>query len=49
MLGAVAGLVSREGVAVRGAEAAGVSFPGFFDLLESLAVRGLPAEDDTRR
>lgn len=36
MLGAVAGLVSREGVDVRGADAAAVSFPGFFELLESL-------------
>jgi 3-phosphoshikimate 1-carboxyvinyltransferase len=36
MLGAVAGLVSREGVEVRGAEAAGISFPGFFDLLASV-------------
>ncbi|MBA2385121.1 MAG: hypothetical protein H0V68_10740, partial [Actinobacteria bacterium] len=45
MLGAVAGLVSREGVAVRDAESAAVSFPGFFDLLESLAVRGIPPED----
>lgn len=29
MLGAVAGLASREGVEVRGIEAAGVSYPGF--------------------
>jgi 3-phosphoshikimate 1-carboxyvinyltransferase len=36
MLGAVAGLASREGVEVGGAEAVTVSFPGFFDLLESL-------------
>jgi 3-phosphoshikimate 1-carboxyvinyltransferase len=36
MLGAVAGLVSREGVEVEGAEVAAVSFPGFFDLLDSL-------------
>jgi 3-phosphoshikimate 1-carboxyvinyltransferase len=36
MLGAIAGLVSREGVEVEGAEAAGVSFPGFYDLLDSL-------------
>ncbi|HZO50382.1 MAG TPA: 3-phosphoshikimate 1-carboxyvinyltransferase [Gaiellaceae bacterium] len=36
MLGAVAGLVSREGVAIRGADAASVSFPGFFELLDSL-------------
>ena len=33
MLGAVAGLVSREGVRLEGAEAAAVSFPGFFELL----------------
>jgi 3-phosphoshikimate 1-carboxyvinyltransferase len=39
MLGAVAGLVSREGVRLEGAEAVGVSFPGFFDLLESVTER----------
>ena len=36
MLGAVAGLASREGVDVEGAEVVAVSFPGFFDLLDSL-------------
>ncbi len=36
MLGAIAGLASREGVEVEGAESAAVSFPGFYDLLESL-------------
>ena len=36
MLGAVAGLASRDGVEVKGAESVGVSFPGFFDLLDSL-------------
>jgi 3-phosphoshikimate 1-carboxyvinyltransferase len=36
ILGAIAGLVSREGVEVRGAETAAVSFPGFYDLLDSL-------------
>jgi 3-phosphoshikimate 1-carboxyvinyltransferase len=36
MLGAVAGLVSREGVDLQGAESAAVSFPGFFDVLDSL-------------
>ena len=36
MLGAVAGLASREGVELRGAEAAGVSYPGFFDDLGRL-------------
>ena len=39
MLGAVAGLVSREGVEVGGAEAVAISFPGFFDLLDSVSVR----------
>jgi 3-phosphoshikimate 1-carboxyvinyltransferase len=36
MLGAVAGLSSREGVELRGAEAVDASFPGFFDLLGQL-------------
>ena len=36
MLGAVAGLASREGVEVRGFEAAGVSYPGFARDLDSL-------------
>ena len=39
MLAAVAGLVSREGVDVGGAEAVAISFPGFFDLLESVSRR----------
>jgi 3-phosphoshikimate 1-carboxyvinyltransferase len=39
MLGAIAGLVSREGVEVGGAEAAAISFPGFFALLDSVAQR----------
>jgi 3-phosphoshikimate 1-carboxyvinyltransferase len=39
MLGAIAGLVSQEGVRLEGAEAVDVSFPGFFDLLDSLAQR----------
>jgi 3-phosphoshikimate 1-carboxyvinyltransferase len=39
MLAAVGGLVSQEGVRVRGAEAAAVSFPGFYELLDSLACR----------
>jgi 3-phosphoshikimate 1-carboxyvinyltransferase len=39
MLGAVAGLVSREGVRIEGDEAVAISFPGFFDLVESVAVR----------
>jgi len=37
MLGAVAGAVSREGVRLEDADSVGVSFPGFFELLDSLA------------
>jgi 3-phosphoshikimate 1-carboxyvinyltransferase len=37
MLGAVAGLASREGVEVEGVEVAAVSYPGFEDDLASLA------------
>jgi 3-phosphoshikimate 1-carboxyvinyltransferase len=39
MLGAVAGLVSREGVEIGDAEAVAISFPGFFDLVESVTKR----------
>jgi 3-phosphoshikimate 1-carboxyvinyltransferase len=39
MLGAIAGIVSREGVRLEGAESAAISFPGFFDLLESVIKR----------
>ena len=39
MLGAVAGTVSREGVALEGDEAASLSFPGFYDLLDRVALR----------
>jgi 3-phosphoshikimate 1-carboxyvinyltransferase len=39
MLAAVAGLVSREGVRIEGAESVGVSFPDFFAMLDSIAVR----------
>jgi 3-phosphoshikimate 1-carboxyvinyltransferase len=39
MLGAVTGLASRDGVEVLGADAVAISFPGFFDLLDSLAQR----------
>ena len=39
MLGAVAGVASREGVEVEGFESVGVSFPGFHDLLEQLTRR----------
>jgi 3-phosphoshikimate 1-carboxyvinyltransferase len=37
MLGAVAGLSSREGVEIAGADAVETSFPGFFALLDQLA------------
>ena len=39
MVGALAGLISREGVEVEGAECVTVSFPGFFEVLDSLGVR----------
>jgi 3-phosphoshikimate 1-carboxyvinyltransferase len=39
MLGAIGGLVSREGARIEGAESVSVSFPGFFDLLESVTQR----------
>jgi 3-phosphoshikimate 1-carboxyvinyltransferase len=39
MLGAIAGIVSRDGVEVGGSEAVAISFPGFFDLLESVSRR----------
>ena len=37
MLGAVAGVASREGVELRGAEAVETSFPWFYDVLEQVA------------
>jgi 3-phosphoshikimate 1-carboxyvinyltransferase len=39
MLAAIAGLVSREGVRIEGAESVAVSFPDFFPMLDSLAAR----------
>jgi 3-phosphoshikimate 1-carboxyvinyltransferase len=39
MLGAIAGLASREGVDVLGAEIVAISFPGFFELLDSVTRR----------
>jgi 3-phosphoshikimate 1-carboxyvinyltransferase len=39
MLGAVAGLVSQQGVDVQGADAVAISFPGFVELLESVTRR----------
>jgi 3-phosphoshikimate 1-carboxyvinyltransferase len=39
MLAAVAGLVSRDGVELKGAESVVISFPGFFDLVDSVTRR----------
>jgi len=39
MVGAVAGVASREGVDLRGSEAVAVSFPGFYELLDSVTQR----------
>jgi 3-phosphoshikimate 1-carboxyvinyltransferase len=39
MLGAVAGLASRDGVQIEGAETVAISFPGFYDLLEQIVQR----------
>jgi 3-phosphoshikimate 1-carboxyvinyltransferase len=39
MLGAVAGLASREGVDIEGADTAAISFPGFYELLDSVTRR----------
>ena len=39
MLGGTAGVVSREGVRVEGADAVAASFPGFFELLDEVARR----------
>jgi 3-phosphoshikimate 1-carboxyvinyltransferase len=39
MLGAIAGLASREGVEIGGADTAAISFPGFYDLLEGVVRR----------
>jgi 3-phosphoshikimate 1-carboxyvinyltransferase len=37
MLGAIAGVASREGVELRGAEVVETSFPGFFEVLDGIA------------
>ena len=39
MLGGIAGVVSREGAGVAGADAVAASFPGFFDVLDDVARR----------
>ena len=43
MLGAIAGLVSSDGVEIEDADAVAVSFPGFFDLLDSLRATSVSA------
>jgi 3-phosphoshikimate 1-carboxyvinyltransferase len=48
MLGAVAGLASREGVRIDNGEAVSVSFPGFFEMLEELR-RASAVEQPDRR
>jgi 3-phosphoshikimate 1-carboxyvinyltransferase len=48
MLGAVAGLASREGVRIDDAGAVAVSFPGFFGMLDELRRTSAVAEDDRR-
>jgi len=39
MLGAIAGLASRDGVQIEGAETAAISFPGFYELLDTVVQR----------
>jgi 3-phosphoshikimate 1-carboxyvinyltransferase len=39
MLGGIVGLVSRHGVTIENADCVDVSFPGFFEVLEAIAVR----------
>jgi 3-phosphoshikimate 1-carboxyvinyltransferase len=39
MLGAIAGVSSREGVEIEGADTVAISFPGFFDLLQQISHR----------
>jgi 3-phosphoshikimate 1-carboxyvinyltransferase len=48
MLGAVAGLASREGVRIEDADAVAVSFPGFFGMLEELRRASAVEEPDRR-
>ena len=48
MLGAVAGLASRESVRIEDAEAVGVSFPGFFEMIDELRRTSVVVEDERR-
>ena len=43
MLGAIAGLVSSDGVEIEDAESVAVSFPGFFDLIDTLRATSVSA------
>jgi 3-phosphoshikimate 1-carboxyvinyltransferase len=45
MLGGIAGVLSREGVEIAGAECVAVSFPDFFELLEEVARRDFTPEE----
>ena len=48
MLGAVAGLASREGVRIDDAQAVAVSFPGFFSMVDALRRASVVVEDERR-
>jgi 3-phosphoshikimate 1-carboxyvinyltransferase len=50
MLGAIAGLASAEGVRIEAASAVSVSFPGFFEMLETLRTESASSlvEDERR-
>ena len=48
MLGAVAGLASREGVRIEDAQAVAVSFPGFFSMVDALRRASVVVEDERR-
>ena len=48
MLGTVAGLASRDGVRIDDADAVGVSFPGFFGMVDQLRRAAVVVEDDRR-
>ena len=48
MLGAVAGLASREGVRIEDAQAVAVSFPGFFSMVDELRRASVVVEDERR-
>ena len=48
MLGAIAGLASREGVRIDDAEAVAVSFPGFFAMIDELRRASVVVEDERR-